>query len=238
MGSLFSTVASTATGAVGSSPGGLMSGLAGKMTGSVMSAAKGKAKDKLLGLLQKVIGRYMNEACTNPTAFVQKILDDMKAQALFPSAARIALEEQRADVEAGIAEVLKTPEMQKACQTKDAKAIAQQIMDIMTGKINLEGSANNTGTANATNTTATNANATNANATNTTATNATATNATTTNATATNATATNNNATNNTATNNTATNASKPITTTGGKRKTKRHNKRHSRRHRQTKGRH
>lgn len=145
MGALFSTVTDTASGALSGSS--LASGLTGSLKNSVMSGVKGKAKDKMLGLLQKVIERYMNEACTNPTAFIQKVLDDMKSSTLFPSAVRISLEEQRADVEAAISEVIKTPEMQTACQSKDAKAIAQLIMDIMQGKIDLEDAASPPATA-------------------------------------------------------------------------------------------
>jgi hypothetical protein len=142
---------------VASGSSGLTSGLVGSLKNKAISGVKGKAKDKMLGLLQKVIDRYMNEACTNPTAFIQKVLDDMKSSTLFPSAVRITLEEQRADVEAAIGEVIKTPQMQKACQSKDANTIAQLIMDVMQGKIDLDGTGtatanapvNNTGTATA-----------------------------------------------------------------------------------------
>lgn len=128
MGALFSTATDSS----------LTSGLTGSLKNTVISGVKGKASNKMMDLLQKVIERYMNDACTNPTAFIQKVLDDMKSSMLFPSAVRISLEGQRADVEAAIREVIKTPEMQKACASKDAKEIAQLIMDIMQGKIDLD----------------------------------------------------------------------------------------------------
>lgn len=138
MGALFSTATDSS----------LTSGLTGSLKNTVMSGVKGKANDKMIDLLQKVIERYMNEACTNPTAFIQKVLDDMKSSILFPSAIRISLEGQRADVEVAIQQLIKTPEMQKACQSRDAKTIAQLIMDIIQGKINVEG-ANTTPAVNA-----------------------------------------------------------------------------------------
>lgn len=91
------------------------------------SAAMGGLKDKAMGLVQKIVDKYKDDACTNPPVFLDRVIADIKSSPFLPSALRIGIEMHRAQIESEMKTVLAEPEFQTACQTADVRKITDEI---------------------------------------------------------------------------------------------------------------
>ncbi len=100
--------------------------------GSLTSGnAKGKAlgliKDKAIGLIQKVVDKYKDNACTNPNAFLDQVIADIKASPFLPRILRMGIEMHRAQIVSEMNTILNEPEFQQACKNADVRKIADEI---------------------------------------------------------------------------------------------------------------
>ncbi len=124
--SFLSSALSTGMSSLGSS------GMGNKLMGSLTSGnAKGKAlgliKDKVIGLIQKIVDKYKDNACTNPNAFLDQVIADIKASPFLPRILRMGIEMHRTQIVSEMNTVLNEPEFQQACKNADVRKIADEI---------------------------------------------------------------------------------------------------------------
>ena len=107
----------------------------------LQSAAVGGLKDKAIGLVQKIVDKYKDDACTNPPVFLDRVIADIKASPFLPSLLRVGIEMHRVELESELREILAEPDFQQACQTADVRKIADEIIGAMKNSGALEGGA-------------------------------------------------------------------------------------------------
>ncbi len=103
--------------------------LMGSLTsGNMKGKLLGSVKNTVIGLIQKVVDKYKDNACSNPNAFLDQVIADLLASKIPGTRiVRMGIEMHRAQIASEMNTILAEPEFQQACKNADVRKIADEI---------------------------------------------------------------------------------------------------------------